>query len=98
MVKHGRTAHRAASESQSLTKIPTGIGGRDDILEGGFPAGRTTPISGTKRSNSYHQFMIADHGIEIAGTPEAAKLSGLHRQPSTARSRAEATGNQGGEE
>jgi replicative DNA helicase len=46
MGKQGRTTHRASDEPQGLRKIATGVAGLDDILEGGFPAGRTTLISG----------------------------------------------------
>jgi circadian clock protein KaiC len=46
MGKHRRTTERAAHEPQRLAKTLTGIAGLDDILEGGFPAGRTTLISG----------------------------------------------------
>ncbi len=45
MAKQGSKRQHARSEPQSLAKIPTGIAGLDDILEGGFPAGRTTLIS-----------------------------------------------------
>ena len=46
MGKQGSKTHRPPSEPPSLTKVATGIAGLDDILEGGFPAGRTTLISG----------------------------------------------------
>jgi circadian clock protein KaiC len=46
MGRQGSKTHRSPDEPQSLTKILTGIVGLDDILEGGFPAGRTTLISG----------------------------------------------------
>ena len=46
MGKQGSKTQRGPSKPQRLTKIATGVAGLDDILEGGFPAGRTTLISG----------------------------------------------------
>jgi len=46
MGKQGSKMRRGPNKPQSLTKIATGVAGLDDILEGGFPAGRTTLISG----------------------------------------------------
>ncbi len=46
MARQGSKTHRPPSEPPSLTKVATGVTGLDDILEGGFPAGRTTLISG----------------------------------------------------
>jgi circadian clock protein KaiC len=46
MGKQGTRTQRGPNKPQSLTKIATGVAGLDDILEGGFPAGRTTLISG----------------------------------------------------
>src|ERR1700760_1761261 len=34
-------------ESKSIEKVPTGIGGLDEITEGGLPQGRPTLICGT---------------------------------------------------
>ncbi len=224
MAKQGSKTHRPPSEPPSLTKVATGIAGLDDILEGGFPAGRTTLISagpgtgktmlgleflyksalagkagilllfeeradatrrnvrslgwdlaamekagklfilearlprdavlsgdfnittlmtnqlagnferidfsgigfsslidtiillrfveiynkitrsllvlksrGTKHSNSYHRFVITDHGIEMTTIPSGARLSETYGQPLTERSHAEAGTRKGGE-
>jgi len=159
MGKQGSKTQHARSELRSLAKIPTSISGLDDILEGGFPAGRTTLISGgpgtgktmlgleflyksalagnfeqidfsgigfsslidtiillrfvevynkiarsllilksrgTKHSNSYHRFVITDHGIEMSTIPNGARLSELQGQPSTGRSHVEAAIGKGG--
>lgn len=46
----GREARRVARDishgPQSLRKVPAGIVGLDEVLQGGFPEGRTTPVSG----------------------------------------------------
>jgi circadian clock protein KaiC len=46
MGKQGRASRRDGSKERTLSKAPSGMSGLDDILEGGFPAGRTTLISG----------------------------------------------------
>jgi len=53
---------------------------------------------GTKHSNSYHRFVIMDHGVEMATIPSGARLSELQGQPSTGRSPAEAAVGKGDEQ
>jgi len=53
---------------------------------------------GTKHSNSYHRFVITDHGIEMTTIPSGARLSELQGQPSTGRSHTEAGVRNGGEQ
>ena len=43
---HDTTINTQVPVNRTITKIPTGILGLDDILEGGFPESRTTIISG----------------------------------------------------
>jgi circadian clock protein KaiC len=46
MGKQGRASRRGSSKGQTLPKVASGVAGLDDILEGGFPEGRITLISG----------------------------------------------------
>lgn len=47
MEKRGGSSARAVSaEAESLPKVSSGVAGLDEILEGGFPEGRTTLING----------------------------------------------------
>jgi len=71
MGKQGRTiTQRASGKPQALAKIPTRITGLDDILEGGFPAGRTTPITdGAKLSEVHGLFSTAQSHAETRAAP-----------------------------
>jgi len=94
MGKQRRTTQRVSYEPPPLARPLAGAGRVDNEIP------RTLLIlksRGRKHSNSHHQFMITDKGIEITTMPSGARSSGLHSPPSTVSSHGAAEVKQGGE-
>jgi circadian clock protein KaiC len=57
-----------SQNSDSIERVPTGIHGLDDLLEGGIPRGRIVALSGTAGSGkTTFGFQFLQHGITAHG-------------------------------